>query len=67
MFIEFQDITFKNFLSYGNKPTSFDFRGGMNLITGTNGQGKCLDKKTEINIKMSKEIYELYINTIRKK
>ena len=40
MFVEFQQITFQNFLSYGNKPTTFELQKGMNLITGLNGCGK---------------------------
>lgn len=40
MFVEFQQVTFQNFLSYGNSPITFELQKGMNLITGQNGTGK---------------------------
>ena len=40
MFVEFQKVSFKNFLSYGNSQTTFELQSGMNLITGQNGTGK---------------------------
>jgi len=40
MFVEFQKVSFKNFLSYGNRETVFKLQKGMNLITGQNGTGK---------------------------
>lgn len=40
MFVEFQQVKFSNFLSYGNAPIVFELQKGMNLITGQNGTGK---------------------------
>jgi len=37
---EFQKIGVRNFLSYGNAWTWFDFKKGLHRIKGTNGQGK---------------------------
>lgn len=38
--VEFTSIKFKNFMSYGNAYTEFNFKTGMTLITGSNGFGK---------------------------
>ena len=38
--IEFQKIGVRNFLSYGNGWTWFDFKKGLHRIKGVNGQGK---------------------------
>lgn len=40
MKINFEDITFRNILSFGHKPTTINFKNGLNLITGKNGSGK---------------------------
>jgi DNA repair exonuclease SbcCD ATPase subunit len=40
LFIEFKEIKFKNFLSFGNNLTTFSFEHGLNLMTGKNGGGK---------------------------
>ena len=40
MKIEFQDISIKNFLSYGNQWQKIVFTPGVNIITGANGVGK---------------------------
>lgn len=40
MNIEFTSITVKNFRSYGNVSTTYEFYNGLDLITGTNGNGK---------------------------
>lgn len=41
MRIDFQDITVKNFFSYGAIPTTISFKEHpLNLISGTNGRGK---------------------------
>jgi DNA repair exonuclease SbcCD ATPase subunit len=37
---EFEKIKVRNFLSYGNNWTTFDFKKGLHRIKGTNGQGK---------------------------
>jgi len=36
----FKEATFKNVLSFGNKPTTITFNDGLNLLTGHNGSGK---------------------------
>lgn len=33
-------VTFSNFRSYGKKPTSIEFKEGIDLVVGVNGQGK---------------------------
>lgn len=39
--IEFKRLTYKNFLSVGNKPIEIDLSGnGIRLLTGANGNGK---------------------------
>lgn len=38
--IEFQTIKIRNFLSYGNVWTEFDFSKGLHRLTGQNGHGK---------------------------
>lgn len=38
--IIFKKIRFKNFMSFGNSFTNFQFENGMSLITGQNGFGK---------------------------
>lgn len=40
MQIKLEYVEFKNFRSYGNKPTRIEFKNGIDLIKGTNGQGK---------------------------
>ena len=40
MKIIFEKLTFKNVLSYGNKPTIFIFKNGIDLVIGSNGNGK---------------------------
>lgn len=40
MFINFKYIIVKNFLSYGNSETKFEFSSGLNLVTASNGGGK---------------------------
>ena len=41
MFIQFNTVMFKNFMSYGNKETQFNFENNsMTLLTGKNGHGK---------------------------
>jgi len=36
----FKELTYKNFLSYGNVPTTFHFASGITRIRGENGAGK---------------------------
>jgi len=40
MKINFETVKFKNLLSYGNKFTIFEFKNGIDLVTGENGRGK---------------------------
>jgi len=40
MYVDFIDLKFKNFLSFGNGLTTVTFEPGLNLITGKNGCGK---------------------------
>lgn len=40
MYIEFKELKFKNFMSYGNKFSTYKFNNGMDLINGVNGSGK---------------------------
>lgn len=40
MSVSLDSITFRNFLSYPNKPTRFNFKEGITRISGINGQGK---------------------------
>lgn len=48
--IEFEKIVFKNFLSYGNAPTEVYLNTGKILAIGKNGEGKCLEKSTRLDI-----------------
>ena len=38
--VNFNTISIKNFMKYGNKPVVFNFNKGINLIVGNNGAGK---------------------------
>jgi len=40
MRLEFERVTFKNILSYGNKETTYDFQNGIDIISAKNGSGK---------------------------
>lgn len=40
MKIDFISLEFKNVLSYGNSPTIFEFKNGIDLINAKNGAGK---------------------------
>ena len=64
MVVKFKKLTFQNILSFGAKPTTIEFDHGVNLISGMNGAGKCLDKHTKILLEMDEKIYEKYINTM---
>ena len=63
MIIKF--ISLKNFKSFGNNKQTVEFNtttGDLILISGKNGNGKCLSPDTEINISIEdKEIEDLLI------
>ncbi len=40
MKIDFENLKFKNILSYGNTITEFNFKNGIDLVMGSNGMGK---------------------------
>ena len=62
MFVEFIELKYKNFISFGSQLTTISFEKGLNLITGKNGGGKsgglldplsfCLFGKPYRNIKI---------------
>lgn len=65
MMINFEEITFKNLLSFGAQETKIKFTKGINLISGINGSGKsaildalsfCLFGKPYRNIKIKELI-----------
>ena len=63
-------LKFRNIKSYGNKiqEITFDNKGGLTLLTGTNGSGKCLSPDTEIDISIDdKEIELLLIEFLKNK
>ena len=40
MYLKFINLKVKNFMSYGNSLTTFDFENGLSLISAKNGSGK---------------------------
>lgn len=67
MQINFEKIRFKNFLSYGNNFTEIDLnKCRTTLSTGKNGQGKCLNINTfiEIQNKYTGEIQKITIGEL---
>lgn len=46
-------LEFRNIGKYGNQLQTLNFHeaGSLNLISGRNGNGKCVSPDTEINIK----------------
>ena len=52
--MEFHKVRFRNVLSYGNTPTEIDLNTGkLTTLIGNNGDGKCCDKLTVIDIEIS--------------
>jgi hypothetical protein len=62
--ITFKTIEYKNFLSTGNVANKIDLNTHKTtLLVGLNGNGKCVDKFTEIDIKIEDdEVMELFNN-----
>jgi len=50
MNIKFTKVKWKNLLSYGNSFAEYEFKNGLDIITGVNGAGKCLRKNTVITV-----------------
>lgn len=47
-----KNISIKNILSYGERPVTYQLdKNQLTLLTAKNGEGKCVDKSTKINIK----------------
>ena len=67
--INFKKISYKNLLSVGEFPVEINFQStGTTLITGANGNGKCVRKNTRINVKISDDaICQEFQNFINKK
>ena len=40
MFVKFKTVTVRNFASFGNKKTTFNYESGFHQIIGENGEGK---------------------------
>lgn len=61
-------LEFRNIGKYGNKLQTINFHeaGSLNLISGKNGNGKCVSPDTEINIKFknpeTQELFEKFLN-----
>jgi len=50
--IVFEQVTYKNFLSAGNKPITIQLnKVPITVVVGQNGSGKCLDPHTRINVR----------------
>lgn len=64
----FENISWRNFLSTGNAPTKIELNGAKsNLVLGKNGSGKCVDKKTQIDIDFLDESTKLKFNEFLEK
>lgn len=65
MFIKFNKISGKNFMSIGNTPLEFNLNThNKNMIVGKNGVGKCLRKSTKIDIDFdgNEELEKLFLD-----
>jgi DNA repair exonuclease SbcCD ATPase subunit len=70
--LEFESIGIKNFLSYGNNWTSFDFKKGIYRLSGLNGHGKSTIPTDAINFALFGRPYRKIklgqlVNTINRK
>jgi len=66
--MKINSIEFKNIASYGNSTQVINFNdtaSSFYLVTGANGNGKCLHASTEIEISFnnnnSKELFEEFL------
>lgn len=66
-----KSITLKNFKSFGNNKQTLTFNtvtGDLILISGKNGNGKCLSPDTELNIQVDDiETEKLLIEFLKKR
>lgn len=64
--LHIKNISMKNFLSYGEIPVKIEFdRTNMTVISAKNGNGKCVDRLTSINIEFQDdEIKELFLQMV---
>lgn len=66
-------VEIRNFLSYGNQWTVFDFQTGINVVLGhdkdkerSNGAGKCVRGNTEVCIEFDDpETERLFLEDIK--
>jgi len=58
--MKLRNISWKNIGPFGNKLQSIDLpdEGGLWMVVGKNGNGKCLSKKTKLNIYIEDEYIE---------
>lgn len=65
-----KSIKWRNIKSFGNKLQEIEFpdEGGLHLISGRNGNGKCLSKETKVNIKIinNKDVRDKFLNFLKK-
>lgn len=65
--IELKRLSWRNFLSYGNKITEYEFSKGITRVIGENGKGKCLESSTLINVEIEDPVIkEKFLNFINK-
>jgi hypothetical protein len=69
--VEFEKLTYKNFLSTGDQPIEIDLNSHFTtLVVGANGAGKCLRGGTRIGIEFnsdeSKKKFEAFMKTRKK-
>jgi hypothetical protein len=67
LYVNFKKLCFKNILSYGSNLQEIDFKSGLNLVSGKNGHGKCLEKSTKINVNAEPFIIEKLVSFIKDK